>query len=837
MSAFFSGAFNNFLKKLSQSNTSSSFTKLNSDLIPYACLLAPDVAVTKNGEVFQIIKIDLNDFKQNQEGGLRKAIRSAISDAVSDFKTSFWIQTVKRKNNTKNSYKEGVILQDNPFITKVLSEYEINLNQLNNYSTFIYITIFRQSLNLSLSPKHILEQLSSFFLLKKHNAYINSQIEELRKITGNIINALSNYNASVLGVVEEQGRNYSEIIESLHFLVNFSHSRVELEEVDISTLINKSTYFVANGVMAIKNIFNEAAIKFLTSFSIKEIPVIPVSVISDILSISSEMIVTEYISFVTKQESLDFFKDQVKLVKLADNPEFRKVANIDFLVNSEKSYCKSSISFTIVGDSYKNLIEYSKNAVEAFSKYGIVAAREDICLQKNYLAIMPGNFHFVHRTSIHDATEVATFAYSYTPVQQDQSIFFSEKELFKIGTLRNNPFSFGLLKNNPNVLISGSKASGKTVMTNFLALNIVNKFNSSCYIIDFCNKSKSFIESISGQYYQVSLNRQSNTANFNPLILPGEDKIRSQYLTEFFTLLLASSNVVISPEIIKQIEITKDEISKYYLENKSFAIHDIRSAFKENILGKEIQSWHSVGKYYHIFDNRQDCIINNQGSICIHIDKTITENTIILASIINHIVSTIIEIAKTKKEPSLLIIQEPFLAFNNGFFKAKLSRIIEIAKKNNIFIIFNIESLEKESATIVDFSEMINSCGTQIHFGNKQADDNYGRIFRMQRYEYLVVKTLSQYEHAMLIKQKTTPQDTLLSCKFDLSAFNKTLQILSDNSDIRAKILSIKEELQTEAPERWLPAFYEDFVVNQKANLNIEEELKSIHEVKRIIGE
>ena len=73
------------------------FRKIDDNIFPYSCLVDDDVLLTKNGEVVQIIKILLDDFKLNQDGGLRDAIRTAISENTNDLKTAFWIQTVKRK--------------------------------------------------------------------------------------------------------------------------------------------------------------------------------------------------------------------------------------------------------------------------------------------------------------------------------------------------------------------------------------------------------------------------------------------------------------------------------------------------------------------------------------------------------------------------------------------------------------------------------------------------------------------------------------------------------------------------------------------------------------------
>ena len=60
-----------------------------------------------------------------------------------------------------------------------------------------------------------------------------------------------------------------------------------------------------------------------------------------------------------------------------------------------------------------------------FSKHGIVMAREDISLERNYFAMMPANFSFIHRMTIHDAKEVGCFSYSYRPKQNNTENFLN----------------------------------------------------------------------------------------------------------------------------------------------------------------------------------------------------------------------------------------------------------------------------------------------------------------------------------------------------------------------------------------------------------------------------
>ena len=124
------------------------FRKIDDNIFPYSCLVDDDVLLTKNGEVVQIIKILLDDFKLNQDGGLRDAIRTAISENTNDLKTAFWIQTVKRKK--AKIKKTGKVIK-HEFLNRLCNVGQELEDELNNYTTCVYITIIKQGRNFKLN--------------------------------------------------------------------------------------------------------------------------------------------------------------------------------------------------------------------------------------------------------------------------------------------------------------------------------------------------------------------------------------------------------------------------------------------------------------------------------------------------------------------------------------------------------------------------------------------------------------------------------------------------------------------------------------------------------------
>lgn len=805
---------------------------INENIFPYSCLVADDVLLTKNGEVMQMIEILLDDFKLNQEGGLRDAIRNAIAENTNDLRTAFWIQTVKKKKaKSKTKHKEI----KHEFLKRLYNVNQEMEEELNNYSTSVYITIIKQGRNFNL--KYIKDYFSVKFLDYQHDKFIDKSIEEVKEITENIANMLSIYSPKILGIRKDIDNNeYSELLETLYFIINFTYKEIPISPIDATKLLNDGKYLFENGILAMQNNTNKK-LTLGMSFSLKEVPNVRMSNVSDIINNTrAELIVTEYVSYVNQKVANNQFIEQKSFLKGREDNSFQKKVGLDFLnEGSDAKFCQSSLSVMVLASSTEELQTFVNDAISMFSKHGIVMAREDVSLERNYYAMMPANFIFTHRLTIHDAKEVGCFCYSYTPQESDTKEFLNETVLFNIGTLKGNPVPIGLDKVRTNVMIGGMPNSGKTTLANFLAGAIMREFETNLCIVEFSSKSRAFTEAIGGQWFRISIEKQNHTAIFNILntnIFTNEQK-KDEYLFEIFSLLLSANNVLITPEITIEIKKVVEYIKEFSKTNKKFALHDIRNALNGLSIDQELQCWHSIGKYYHLFDNRDD-VFENNNLLSFYIDESVSSNSLILASIINHITTNVIQRAKHNTKPTLLILDEPFLAFGNNFFKNKLNKMIETMAKNNVICIFKVDDIEAESSTIVDFTRLINSCGIQMHFANKYANNNYGRVFHLEKLEYMAARTLAGYEGRNLIVKQNSG---LYSCKFDMSFSPKTLGLLSDQGETQAKIFKLKEALQTDSYERWIPAYYGTFTSseNVEEQRKLEQELKAIQDIRRLM--
>ena len=326
-------------KTIKEKQDSFNLRDLNENVFPFSCLIADDVILTKNGEVMQMIEISLDDFKMNQEGGLRDKIRMAIANNTNDLKTAFWIQTVKRKKARSKS-KHSVI--SHPLLKNLYEVGQAKEAELNNYSTCVYITIIKQGVSFKLKPSYIKNYLSSTFLDYKHNRHIDQSMEELQQITKNIKNYLSQYNPKILGVRKGDGCEYSDLVETLYFLINFEDKELKVRPIDITTQVNDSDYLFENGIMAMQN-RTTRNIRLGMSFSLKEVPNIRMANVSDIVNNTrAEMIITEYVSYVDQKKAKAQFTDQMAFLSGRQDKSFQEDIGLGFLEEGVDSKYRQS---------------------------------------------------------------------------------------------------------------------------------------------------------------------------------------------------------------------------------------------------------------------------------------------------------------------------------------------------------------------------------------------------------------------------------------------------------------------------------------------------------------
>ena len=781
-------------------NNEYGLSTISNNFFPYSCLVDDDVLLTKNGELLQTIEIKMIDFTKNKDGGIRDAVRKAISNNELNSQTAFWIHTIKRKKDS-NTKANDTNISKNFFLQKVSNVIDDIKQGLNRYDIITYITIVQDTKNSNISPIEALK--NAIHSISVNSSTLQTKISSLKENVSHIMQHLQDYNPHILGIrTDEEEKKYSELMEFLYFLVNHKQKKMEIEQIDITDKINESSYIFKDGKMLFKN-NNTGDINVASIFTIKEIQDFTISTIADIVNnIDAEMIITEYIDSIDKKTANNFIKSKNDVI----GPQ-----NDSIFIDSQEKYYQSSISVLVFDDisNKNNTTDVFLRCANTFAEKGIVIVREDIGLERSYYAMMPANFYFTYRLSIHSKNEIGTFIYSYVFQEKNSDIFIKNLSLLNIGTLKNNPVQIGFLKENSNILISGPEKCGKGIITNLLTSAWANKFNSNIIYVELNKESSMFIDAIGGKNYRISADPIENNAQFNLLNFKSFQDIQEiqTYLSNMLSLMTSIDNTIINVNFTKNINSALDIIIEHCIDGKdeSQTLSKLHPYLKNNNIDEMLRHWYLIGKYYHLFDNKND-VFNNIDIAHFYIDNTIQSKPSLLSIIIYHLFTNIVNVARKSNKPTIVVVDEPFLLFSDALFSKILEDIEDVSRETDTHFIFKIQDFEREMMSSINFSEIVKSCGLQLHFANKDiVNNNYMRIFQLNKQEYTTINALSKFNGMNFFVKYL---DERFCCQLNIKD-KKVLSILSDpDSYTYNNIMNIKNSTMNYNPNSYIAKYF-----------------------------
>ena len=349
------------------------------EFIPYACHLDSHTLITKDGKILQVIKIPGNNPKKNS---IRENLRKTIDKNIKsdDFSLSF--------HNIK-------------------SKVTANGRETGHYENNIYVTI----LNSTDIPSHsnFGKFLKSLKPSSEFGAWENSfksKIDKLNEVTKNIISDLQEYDAKKLGLRNVDQTFFSEPLEFLTFLANFSNEDMPVIPTDISGILLSSNPIFGHNTIACNN--NLAAI-----LTVKEYHEIPEKHLAKLLDLPHQFIISEIFNFITNKEMLNRMGKRIFMQKMAGDKIVGEASGLAEMADYDKSstvnFGEHQISLTIIEKSFSALEDATNSIISSLRELGIVLVREDIFMEDCYFSQLPANFVFLKRLSPLSAKKIAGY--------------------------------------------------------------------------------------------------------------------------------------------------------------------------------------------------------------------------------------------------------------------------------------------------------------------------------------------------------------------------------------------------------------------------------------------
>jgi hypothetical protein len=378
-------------------------------------------------------------------------------------------------------------------------------------------------------------------------------------------------------------------------------------------------------------------------------------------------------------------------------------------------------------------------------------------------------------------------------MDNDNIEFYRDKKIICIlPTLKKYPYAFGILKNKPDIIISGPKHSeAKKIFSKTLISFLSAEFKNIC-IIDSSKSFKSFVEMSEGSYYDIDRTKTNNSPSFCPFKLKQVGEITNiEIITNMISMMVMSMGGKLKSSDI-------DKIAKAVIDAKN--IGDITSAVPS--AQKELEKWQKNGKMGFLFDSQNDSLetdilAHNKAMICFNLSEKIMANRQLRALMSYYIILKFISISE---QNNLIVINDPILLIDHHAFDLDLDLLQKEATKKNIVFMFinadNPDCLIGEK-TKLSIKSLLKNCDTQFHFGGTQTNEQYNNAYDITNGESYAMHNISSQLSNAILKQNGIILPVSLSTNF---MNNQIIDVLQNSSSIQNKIAKIQLDNQTTDP-------------------------------------
>ncbi len=780
------------------------------DFIPYAAHYDEDTIITKNGELMEVIKITGFNFENISSSGnkedLRSVIRNTILKHVNTDEVAIWLHTIRRKVNIDTG--EGSLKGFN----KALHEKWVEKNGWNNqFVNELYITFLGEGEKLDIiDPKVIWENLHPNIQMKKRKEALTRSAEKLDKITRAIMQDLSQFGARKLTVYKEDGIYYSEILGFISKLMNLKELKLPLEPVDLSQLLPTNRVVFQYNVVQVE----EQDVKhFGAILSIKEYQEVSAEEIDKFLQLPVQFMVSESYNFVSKDEAVEAYKEQMKIYELSGSKFMSDISGVsDILKGGEAPnlYGEHQITITVLEDSVKEMQKALSIVVDALRELGVMFIREDLFLEYCYWSQMPGNFDFLKRQSYISTNKIGGYAslYNFPAGKKINNLWGDAVTVFR--TANNTPYFFNFHDGeNGHTCLIGPKGAGKTVLLNFL-VSEAQKYDGNSFYFEKDRASEIFIKASAGKYNNIEKLISQGRLYLNPLLLP--DTIENRmFLVEWLEYLIEfidengnqiTNYIPISKEDLDLIEKAVEVNYNSPKEERmlSFLIPKIWGDNPNSATFKRLSHWYMSGKYAKYFDSGIDNLDTKAKIVGFDISHIINNKSIAVPMCF-YLLRKVEELMDVNK-PSIIVLDEAWDIIDNPAFAPRIESWLERITAKNGIIIFATEAPEKAEKSYVT-RRIMPLIATKIILPNANASQNYKTIFGLNENEFNATIKLDKKSHQFVLKRG---EDSVI-CKLSLQGMDNLLAVLSATQENLLLAKSLIAQFG-ENPENWLPEYF-----------------------------
>ncbi|UAT42754.1 hypothetical protein GUI12_01085 [Anaplasmataceae bacterium AB001_6] len=766
------------------------FTKLSSEVTPYAFYYDSETVVTKNGEL--LFTVRLEEFYSYDS--IRVALQKSLP-LCEKMEMALWIQTVR----TRIKKGDFVMRNDNDSImSRIYEDFVQNNDSRRKFTNYLYITC------ISKRPK-----IFNKFLSRVKNLFIGftarKTLEDifakerlkLQKIKENFMENMKQFNIKVLKVRD----SVAEPSIYFDFLVSFANREYSLERKNLSASIVKD-YKIAFGHNVFQ-IYDEemSQSRYASLISLKEARVPKDMVdINNIFENEQEFIITEIIIFEENMKKAhSIYDEQVSMLNISDDDTLKESM---LLKNFEKKdaqsgFCNNSLTITLFDYDIAKVDEKIHALMNLLSKCGFIVIRHDIFLENMYYSTFPGNFAYIHKmnmTTIYN-TCILTDIGDYFSGLITGGLWGVVIAGFRTLGNRMNFFNFhGTSKVAGHMVITGNQGSGRSSLRNFLLSQSIMKIpDLQVVLIDKNIRGYVFSYAMGGKFLNFSDDKPAKYG-FNPF---------AKINTDSGTRILRSSLCHLKDQYSGERILNDEELNNLIDDLKNLPdLNDMQSV-KEALLrqGEKLDFFVNNPIFDKIFAPEERFLAKRIEGFNVHILKN---DGNYFRFVMDYIVNSVFD--KANGSPRIIGIAGSLLV---DFFDFTYIRDLMIrASRLNCTILIVIESVN--TAKIRENDHMIHEFIDTVVFFTSDIDKKMAHKISVTEQEMTLIEELQAYDRSFFLKQR----DKSTIVRFDILDSKFFPLFVSDEESISLMWKSVKEA--KEQNKDWIELFLDSKQQSEK---------------------
>lgn len=273
-----------------------------------------------------------------------------------------------------------------------------------------------------------------------------------------------------------------------------------------------------------------------------------------------------------------------------------------------------------------------------------------------------------------------------------------------------------------HTMVVGPSGAGKSVLLNTLEAHFMKYKNANVYIFDKSMSSRAVTLAIGGNFYNLANEEQGNGLSFQPLANI-EDSTEIKWAKEWIISYLKSRNMDITPDVDSKIWKALNDLTVMAKEERT--ISNFTSLVQDNDIRLTLEPLTSNGSYGKLFDNNND--FAGEGHWQVFEMETLMNTPAIVPTTLDYLFHRIETQLKVATGPSIIVLDECWLFFDNPIFKDKLREYFKDMRKKNTSIIFATQNLADIANKADLMTTVMENCPSRIFLPNINAINEQNR--------------------------------------------------------------------------------------------------------------